>query len=510
MIEARRPAARPVSGEQIAELLEKGARSHRRGDFNRALVCYRRVMRHAPDHAKAHHLAGLALLGRKKTGDLDLSIGCLVRAIELDDRQAAFYNDLGSAYWNKRRIDEALSAFLKSIELDPGFVQPNFNLGNCYWLLARYAEALEAYQRTVELDDNWAQAHYMIANCLLYLGRTDDALLPYDKAIEKRREFTDAHVGKAMALLKLGRWKEGWRHFQTRIHYPELSGFKSSTRPLWRGEDIRHESLLVYGEQGIGDVIQFVRFLPQVRARVGRLILACDARLHSLFRPLEYIDHLVDKDEVLDNVDQVKFDRRVLLMSLPALFSTTVDSIPGEVPYLEVDPALVGDWRRHLDARTFNVGLVWAGNPAQKDDRFRSCPLSCFSMMADVPNVTLYSLQTDEAREQILESNGPPLVDLANELTDFRSTAAAISALDLLVSVDTAAAHLAGALGRPVWNLLWYAHCWRYLEGRDTTPWYPTMRLFRQDTMGDWEQVVARVVQQLEEASSEHVQGWSK
>lgn len=442
------------------------------------------------------------MLGRRQTGDHDLAIRCLLRAISLDDRQAAFHNDLGSAYWSRRRIEEAVSAFLSSMELDPNFVQPNFNLGNCYWFQGRYSEALEAYRRAIDLDPGWAQAHYMIGNCLLYLGRSVDSLAAYDRAIEERKDFTDAHVGKANALLRLGRWTEGWTYFRERINYPELAVFRSSKRPSWRGEDLPQGSLLVYGEQGIGDVIQFVRFLPLLKARVGRVILACDAGLHSLLGDLSCIDELVGKSPALEDLDSIEFDRRVLLMGLPEICKTTVDTVPRNVPYLNVDPAMVDAWRRQLNPKTFNVGLVWAGNPAQKDDRHRSCPLSALSILGELPDVTLYSLQKDEAQAQIHDPAAPRIVDLGDGLTDFKETAAAISALDLLVSVDTAAAHLAGALGKPVWNLLWYAHCWRYLEERETTPWYPTMRLFRQPVLGDWESVVARVFSELAQTAS--------
>ncbi len=500
-MKGRRAVTPAAAAERLAKLLEEGARFHRRGQFDRALVNYAEVIRHAPGHAKAHHLLGLALLGRKKPGDVDSSIQFLSRAVSLDDRQAAFYNDLGNAYWSKRRIEEALSAFLSAVELDPDFVQPHFNLGNCYWLLGRYAEALAEYRRTIELNPGWAQAHYMMGNCLLYLGYTRDSLAPYDKAIEKRQDFTDAYVGKATALLKLGRWRESWPYFARRVDYPELAVFRSSTRPVWRGEFMPESTLLVYGEQGIGDVIQFVRFLPQARARVGRLILVCDARLHNLFDKLDCIDQLVDKGQALEELDSIEFDHRVLLMSLAEIFDVAVDDVPANVPYLEADPALVDVWRQRLDPQTFNVGLVWAGNPAQKDDRFRSCPLSVFAPLGGVAHIKLYSLQTDAARAQIQESNAPPLVDLGDHLTGFHETAAAITALDLVVSVDTAVAHLAGALGRPVWNLLWYGHCWRYLENRETTPWYPSMRLFRQRTTGDWESVITQVADQLSGAA---------
>jgi tetratricopeptide (TPR) repeat protein len=483
--------------DRFSGLLKTGTDLHQRARFSRAMVLYRRVLRAEPDHVKAHHLMSLALLGRKNAGDTEQAIRHLLHAVSLNDRSAALYNDLGNAYWNKNLVDDAMKAFLRAAELKPDFVQPRFNLGNCFWLLGRYQDALRAFSEVTMLDQNWAKAHYMIGNCLLYLDRAREAIEPYNAAVKLKDNFIDAYMGKAAALLKIGQWQEGWQCFQKREEHPKLSGFMQSRRPVWCGETLTDGTLLVYGEQGIGDVIQFIRFIPEARRRVKYLKLACDSRLHALFRGLRFIDELIDKDDCLADIDSIELDRRVLLMSLARIFDVTVDGVPNHIPYIHPDPVLVEKWRCRLDSNTFNVGLVWAGNPAQKDDHYRSCPLTALSALADISNTTLYSLQTDEARAQLGEVDAPPLIDLGDGLTDFNETAGLIAALDLLISVDTATAHLAGALGRPVWNLLWSAHCWRYLEDRDTTPWYPTMRLFRQTRMGDWQSVVSRVTEEL-------------
>jgi tetratricopeptide (TPR) repeat protein len=491
-----------TTDDRIARLLESGVRLHHRRDYGRALEAYRAAIVLEPGNAKAHHLSGLALLARNDHGDVESGIACLERSVLLDSRQAAYHNDLGSAYWQRRRVIDARNAFEQAVRLDPKLVQANFNLGNCHWILGSFDNALECYQHTAELNADWVQAHYMRANCLLYLGRTEESIVHYDRAIAMRPGMTDAHLGRAHALLRLGRWQEGWDSFERRIERPEFAAFRASARPQWNGEGIPGGTLLVYAEQGIGDAIQFVRLLPLIRARVGRLVMVCDRHLHSLFGRMSCIDRLIDKSTVREGLDHLHFDARVALMSLARILGLRPEDVPCSIPYLRADPGKVRSWRREIAAGRLRVGLVWAGNPDHKDDAFRSCRLAEWAPMFSVPGVAFYSLQMGIARDELSAVDGTAVVDLSDDLVDFDETAAVVSALDLVVSVDTATAHLAGALGKPVWNLLWFSHCWRYLEGRETTAWYPTMRLFRQDAIGDWAGVIERVVRELGQTAS--------
>ncbi len=473
--------------------LEAAILFHKEGHFNQALDLYNEIIDSFPNHVGALHLAGQALLGRHDEGDLDSAINLFHRAIALDDRHADCHNDLGTALWNKHDIDTASMAFLRALELKPDFVQANFNLGNCYWLNGEVEQALQSYKRTVSLDDDWAQAWYMMANCLLTLGRTESALSCYNRVIDNPKICADASYGKSVALLKLGKWHEGWRLYERRIDTPALSAFRNSRRPQWNGERDEKCILMVYGEQGLGDLLMYARFLNEVRQRVKHIILVCDRSLHRLLESLETGIELVDKDAISGNLDQLHFHKKIAIMSLTRVLQITPDSIPNKLPYLNPDEISVRRWKDRLGSEKFNVGIVWSGNPEQKDDRFRSCPLDDFGILADVDGVQFYSIQKRESAEALDINAFPDLIDVMNEIEDFADTAALITAMDLVICVDTAVSHLAGALGKPVWNLLWVGHCWRYFENRDDSPWYPSMRLFKQTALGDWESVIRSV-----------------
>ena len=476
--------------------LAKAVKLHRAGQLDSALNKYYEILQLDPEHADGNHLAGLVLLTRKKPGDLKRSLKYFTAAIQSDNSQSTFYNDLGNAYWNMGNIVDAAEAFSNSIKLDPDFVQPRFNLANCYWFQGQFKQARQAYADTLEVNGNWAQARYMLANSEYNLCNTRTAISIYRDLIVMRSDFVDAQLGLAYALLRTGQWQEGWHYFESRLMFAEFALYQSSTLPQWDGSDIRGESLLVFAEQGIGDTFHFIRYLSLLRPKVGRMGLVCDRRLHSLLGNQYEIDGLFDRDAKEVALNEGKYDHRVSLMSLPNLFHTTGSTV-WKIPYIESDQKKAQAWASRLATDKLKVGLVWAGNPSQKDDKFRSCELKYLMPLMQLHHVQLYSLQVGKAREQLMMPEYAALIDLADELHSFEDTAAAIDALDLIISVDTAVAHLAGALGKPVWTMLWYSHCWRYLESRTDSPWYPTMRLFRQNEIGEWSLVVDQIVAAL-------------
>lgn len=471
---------------------------HRQGRFDQALERYTVILSNSRDDHRVLHLTGQAYLGRRLPGDLEIAIGYLRRAVLLDDTVAAYHNDLGSALWNRRELEAASRSFHRALELNPRFVEACFNLGNCYWLLGQLKSALDQYRLTATLDNNWMQAHYMQANCLYALGRPADALGCYDLVLSHPQLGNDARFGKAAALLKLGRWREGWPLFDARLVTKSLRVYQNSVRPEWRGEHEPNCTLLVYAEQGVGDLLMYARFLPMARSRVGKLLLVCDPAVHGVFARVACVDGLIDKSDVDQDLDRVEFDKRIAVMSLTRIFGIEVNSIPADFSFLKCDQTRVENWRSRLAGDSLNVGLAWAGNPAQKDDVFRSCPARVYSEFSGIVGVKFYSLQKGKAREQIGEIGIPGLIDAADELGDFDATASLISALDLVITVDTAVAHLAGSLDRPVWTLLWPGHCWRYLTGHGDTSWYPSMRLFLQPSHGDWVSVISEVREELE------------
>jgi hypothetical protein len=269
-------------------------------------------------------------------------------------------------------------------------------------------------------------------------------------------------------------------------------------QPQWQGDDLAGRTVLVHAEQGFGDTLQFVRYLDRARGANGRVILVVPAPLERLLRPLPGVTVLPA------GAPLPAFDVHLPLMSLPRVFGTRLDTIPAEVPYLSADPAAVAAWRERLAPDALTVGLVWSGNPDHQYDGQRSIPVEPLLAALQVPGVAVYSLQkaVRPVDRAVPADRFGAVVDLAPKLSDFHDTAAAVTALDLVISVDTAVVHLAGALARPVWTLLPFVPDWRWLAGRDDSPWYPTMRLFRQPRRGDWTSVLARVHAALHETAS--------
>ncbi|WP_407160585.1 glycosyltransferase family 9 protein [Bradyrhizobium sp. STM 3557] len=306
-----------------------------------------------------------------------------------------------------------------------------------------------------------------------------------------------AHVNHSLLLLLSGDLKNG---FATYCRWRGL--VESEHRiigPEWQGDSFVGRTLLLYSEQGVGDALQFIRYLPMVAAKGGTIVLQVQPALVSLLRGLQGVS-VIRRGAALP-----RFDLQLPLMHLPHVFGTTLDSIPAEIPYLHADPEKVETWRRAVgDVDALKVGVVWAGSPTHKGDRHRSMSADAILPALIMPGVQLYSLQKEPRAADLpvlarLQSN---VIDLAPELGDFADTAAAISALDLVIAVDTSVAHLAGAMGRPTWTMLPYAPDWRWLRDREDTPWYPGMRLFRQQAPQAWSGVIARVSAELAEVAT--------
>ncbi len=314
--------------------------------------------------------------------------------------------------------------------------------------------------------------------------------MAYQRAIELRESYAEARHALAMVYLQQGHFEQGWSDYEYRWKLAASPRPYQHRQPQWRGESLEGKTILLYTEQGLGDTLQFARYIPMVAKQAGRVYLVCQPALERLFLQWPSVHLLTDLYERLP-----AYDLHCAVTSLPLAFGTRLDSIPAQVPYLLPDPALAERWSRRLGATgRLRVGLAWAGNPLHQNDRQRSIALSRLApplaQLAD--RVAFYSLQKGDAAGKGREVPELNLVDLDTELNDFTDTAAAISCLDLVISVDTAVAHLAGALGVRVWTLLAFASDWRWLLDRTDSPWYPTMRLFRQRTAGDWEEPLRR------------------
>jgi tetratricopeptide (TPR) repeat protein len=433
----------------------------------------------------------------------------------------------------QRRLDEAATAYQRALDLSTDNVQCLINLGACRvdqgdaaageaqarraiaiddrraraWAnlgvaLARqdrYEDAFQAFERAEQLEAETGEAVENFVNFALHLresNRTRETLDLYEKNLVGHPSLA-GHNDYAFALLTAGRFLEGWHHYEFRwINEPLLSLRPDFGRPVWTGQDLRGKTILLRAEQGFGDFVQFVRYAPAVKALGATVLMQVRAGLEQLARGLPGIDRILDRNETIP-----EFDFYINLASLPRVFGTDLASIPADIPYLRAEPERAERWAKRLGKHdALRVGLAWAGSPAHTRDRYRSLPLRMLSPLWGLEGVRFISLQKGTA---VAELKGLPagveFVNLGPELEDFCDTAAVISELDLVLCVDTAVAHLAGALGKPVWLMLPLPADFRWMEGREDSPWYPMMRLFRQSRRGDWDAVIEQVKVALQE-----------
>ena len=389
--------------------------------------------------------------------------------------------------------EEAVALIDQAIRIDPRRAVYHVNRGIALHRLGRHREALASFARAIAADPRHVDAHYNRGAVLAELGELDEAKRHFERVIALEPQHAFAHYALGLAFLQQGDFARGWAEHEWRRRGAKLTPDKLVFRePLWDGRPLGGRTILLHAEQGLGDTIQFVRYAPLVAERGGRVLLACQPSLKRLLSRLDGVEAVLTGGDRLPT-----FDVQAPLMSLPYLLGTTVETIPAQIPYLGIDHELAARWAERLrDTPGLKVGLVWAGNPTNPHDRRRSMALANLAPLAAFAeqDVSLISLQKGPAgAEAATPPDGLRLIDLGPELTDLADTAALVAQLDLVISVDTAVAHLAGALGRPVWLLVSHVHDWRWLLGRNATPWYPSMRLFHQSRPGDWQSVVSSV-----------------
>ncbi len=349
------------------------------------------------------------------------------------------------------------------------------------------------YQRAVELKPRFAEALNNLGNAFQCQRRLDDAADCYRRALELQPDFAGAHYNQSLLQLLLGDFVHGWPEYQRWSSQTPERVLRHFPQPIWDGQPLDGKTILLHAEQGFGDTLQFIRYARLVKHRGGTVIVECQPDLATLLANACGSDCVIPRGQPLP-----KFDVHAPLMSLPAILGTTLKTIPADVPYLKSDPQRAAHWRDELTGDGFKIGLVWQGNPLHKNDCFRSLRLEHFAALAGVPGVRLFSLQKGSGSEQVAALSGRwPIVDLAPRLRDFSETAAVMENFDLVISCDSSPAHLAGALGVPTWLALPTASEWRWLLDRDDSPWYPSLRLYRQQRVGDWAEVIERMRQDL-------------
>ena len=441
----------------LNQIFKLAVQHHQAGRKDQAEGLYRQMLAQNPNDPNALQLMGTLAL---ESGHAEEAVDMIGRALKAFPKAAEIHSNMGLALRSLGRNDEAIAEFEMAISLKPQLPEVYGNLGSAF----------------------------------MAQGRLEEGMAMCRKTLSMKGDVPEAHVNLAIMLLLRGEWKEAWPHFEWRWarHLKRIR--PNFIQPEWDGGDLHGRMILLRAEQGYGDSIQCIRFAKLVANRGGRVIVACPEGVVKLLRNVEGVGQLLDDRDTLP-----LFDVWCSMLSLPRVMGTTLETIPGGVPYLKADQGLAAKWASRMGERKgVKVGLVWAGRPQHVNDRNRSISLKAMAPLAKVPGVSLYSLQKDEAREQLKSApEGMELVDWTEELQEFTDTAALIENLDMVITVDTAVAHLAGAMGKTVWLLLPFVPDWRWLLEREDSPWYPTMRLFRQKRGGDWESVIGQVAEEL-------------
>ena len=489
--------------QQVARLTPGDARVHfelaaalaRVGRMREAKQEYCRALELKPDSAETCvNLGGVCI----KLNELDEAVEYFQRAIGLRPNFAEAHLNLGCALTRQHKTSESIEALQTAIRLNPELSEAHNNLGIALAADARYAEAVGSYEQAIVRRPDNVDAIYNLGIAHLKQGMVASALDHFEQALELRPDYAEAHHNRSAALLLSENFDEGLAEYEWRFRSRDYGPFKMRW-PAWDGGDLTDRTIVLIAEQGLGDSIQFIRYASLVKDRGARVVVECPGLLHALLARTPGVDQWITPETPPPEADCC-----VPLLSLPHRLETRFETIPAEVPYVFADPDLVDTWQSRLAEHAgLRIGIAWQGNPRCPEDRFRSIPLSAFEPLAKLPDVCLVSLQKGHGAEQLDDVRGSwPLVDFGDELDAtggaFMDTAAIMKNLDLVVTSDTAAAHLAGALGVPVWVALPYVPDWRWLLECDDSPWYPTMRLFRQTKWGRWDDVFRGIAAEVQ------------
>jgi hypothetical protein len=462
--------------------------------YDEALTAYDLALTIQPDNATAYYNKGVVLDVLER---LQEALACLDLAISLRPDYALAHNNRGAVLSKLNRNEEALQSCDCAIALKYNYPEAYLNKGKALEALNHLESALDLFKLALSMQPDYLNVYLALGNTLSDLGRWQEASLAYNDALTVNPDYAEAHFNQGICRLKLGDFALGLPKYEWRWH-KKLS--KSplehlNASPFWLGrESIFGKIILIHAEQGLGDTLQFCRYAKLVAQQGARVYLAVQTPLESLLVGLPGIHQLLCQSGPLPD-----FDYHCPLMSLPLAFDTTVDTIPTGIPYIFSHPNKVNSWQKFLNPpKQPRVGLAWSGNKMHTNDHNRSIALATFIKLL-CGDMQFFSLQQEYREDdQAILGQYPQLQFFGDQLHDFSDTAALIELMDLIISVDTSVAHLAGAMGKPVWLLLPFNPDWRWLLDRDDSPWYPTMRLFRQSARGDWDSVIARVASALQ------------
>jgi tetratricopeptide (TPR) repeat protein len=462
------------------------------GRLDEAEEAYRRALQLKPEDPLAHFYLGHVLRDR---GQFNEAVTAYRRGIELNPENFVARLNLGNALKAQGLLEEAIETYRGALELKPDDADALNNLGATLKEKGEVDEAIAALRRAVELQTDHAEAQGNLGAALAERGEYDEAMAACRRALELKPEFQEAKYNYSLLLLLRGDFEQGWPFFESRGE-DRPSPRRHFSQPRWNGKNVAGKRILIHAEQGLGDSIQFIRYAKLLAERGAEVLIECQRALVELFRSAEGVSEVFATGEPLP-----RFDCHLPMLSLPLVFRTTAETIPRNVPYLFAEPVRREIWRNRLgpDRSRLRVGIAWASNAGNFLLGKRHVPLEDLHPIMSVKGADFISLQVSPDAEQLQRLPGElPIADHTKHLHNFAETAALMAELDLIISVDTAVAHLAGALGMPVWTLLPFSPDWRWGLGREDTQWYPTMRLFRQPALGDWTSVIPRVAEALQ------------
>jgi tetratricopeptide (TPR) repeat protein len=461
------------------------------GRSEAAVSSYNKAIALKPDYADTYCNRGVALSHLKRHEE---ALASFDKALALNPNSPEIHSNRGAALWQLNRYEEALASYDKALALNPNSAETHNNRGVALNEMRRHEEALASFEKALALQPNSAETYNNRGAALKDLKRLDEAIVSYGKATQLNPEYAEAHYNRSLAEFLVGNLTECWRNFEWRKKTGRPSGTRTFPRPLLTNlEDVRGKTILVHTEQGLGDTIQFCRYLELLRQAGAKVLFAPHKKLKTLLTSYGNSIEFVDADD-----RSLSFDFHTPLMSLPRIFETTLETIPSKTPYLFADSDLVQKWLCRLGKEGFRVGICWKGGSTYKHDNRRSFSVAYFEPLSKLPGIRLISLHKGEGERQLMDLADKITVETLGDNFDsgpdaFIDSAAVMKGLDLVITSDTSIAHLAGALDVPTWVALQYVPDWRWMLDRLDTPWYPTMRLFRQKTDGDWKGVFEEI-----------------
>jgi tetratricopeptide (TPR) repeat protein len=457
------------------------------GNHEEAVGCYKKAITINPKLPEAFNNLGLAYQHQKQ---YESSKDCFKKAIALNKHYFEAYNNLGNLYRDLEEFELAISHYQQALCLAPENTAVNYNIGLVYQKLKKSDKAVPFYYKAIKHSPPMADAHNNLGKYYQDLNLPDKALYHYDKAIELDPKHADAHFNRSLSLLTIGNFEAGWQAYEWRFKlknwrriYPHRL-----TGPQWNGEKFIEKTLFIHSEQGFGDIIWLARYLPHIKPLGGKIIFETRVELKELLQNVAGIDQVIPMS--FKQAPEISYDMYAPLMSLPRILKTTIDTIPATIPYLKGDKAKQAHWATRIETKGIKIGLVWAAKTITEYEK--SCDLKNFLPLFKNKNVYFYGLQKGKEASQA-DKISKQIVNFGPDFETFADTAGVIENLDLIISVDTAVAHLAGAMGKPVWVLLSYGADCRWLMERTDSPWYPTMRLFRQSKPSDWTSVIKKI-----------------